>query len=213
MARGGTTLLTVAGTGSVVEVELAAGRLGCPGCSSRLGGWGHARERQVRTVEGWCWVRPRRAKCSACGVTHVLLPVLCLLRRMYSAEVIMAALVAKATSGAGWRRVAAMVGAPGATVRGWLRRFAARAERARVFFTRAGLATGIDLAPAGPAGSAIGDALAALGLLVAAVRQRFAAGGAPPGPGLAGLTAEDVSGWQVACATSGGRLLAPGWPS
>jgi uncharacterized protein DUF6431 len=208
VARGGTTLLTVAGTGSVVEVELAAGRLGCPGCSSRLAGWGHARARQVHTVDGSCWVRPRRARCSGCGVTHVLLPVLCLLRRMYSAEVIMEALVAKATTDAGWRRVAAVVGAPGTTVRGWLRRFAARAEAVRVFFTRAGLATGIDLAPAGPAGSAIGDALAAVGLLVSAVGQRFAAGG--PAPGLAG---EAESGWRVACAASGGRLLAPGWPS
>ena len=125
----------------------------------------------------------------------------------------MAALIAKVASGAGWRRVAVMVDAPGSTVRGWLRRFAARAEEVRVFFTRAGLATGIDLAPAGPAGSAVGDALAALGLLVAAVRQRFPAGGSPPGPGPAGLTGEAGSGWRVACAASGGRLLAPGWPS
>jgi hypothetical protein len=143
----------------------------------------------------------------------VLLPVLCLLRRMYSAEVIMSALVAKATSGAGWRRVAAAVGVPEMTVRGWLRCFAARAEAVRVFFTRAGLATGIDLAPAGPAGSVLADVVAAVGLAVTAVRQRFAAGGPPPagqwpdGPGW-GV----VAAWQVASAASGGRLLAPGWP-
>jgi hypothetical protein len=129
---------------------------------------------------------------------------------MYSAEVIMAALIAKVASGAGWRRVAVMVDAPGSTVRGWLRRFAARAEEVRVFFTRAGLATGIDLAPAGPAGSATGDALAAVGLLVTAVRQRFAAAGDRPGPGP--WSVGSVSSWQVASAASGGRLLAPGWP-
>jgi hypothetical protein len=213
VARGGTTVLTVAGTGSVVEVEFGAGRLCCPGCSSRLAPWGHARLRQVRVVDGWCWVRPRRARCSGCGVTHVLLPVLCLLRRMYSTEVIMSALVAKATSGAGWRRVAVAVGVPEVTVRGWLRCFAARAEAVRVFFTRAGLATGIDLVPAGPAGSAFADAVAAVGLAVAAVRQRFATGGPPlSGQWAVGPGSEVAVGWQVACAASGGRLLAPGWP-
>lgn len=150
VARGGTTVLTVAGTGFVVEVELGAGRLSCPGCSGRLSPWGHARERQVRIAAGWCWVRPRRSRCSGCGGTHVLLPVLCLLRRVYSAEVILSALTAKATSGWGWRRVAALVGVPEMTVRGWLRCFAARAESVRVFFTRAGLSTGIDLCPAAP---------------------------------------------------------------
>jgi hypothetical protein len=125
---------------------------------------------------------------------------------MYSAQVIMAALVAKAASAAGWRQIAAGVGVPGSTVRGWLRRFTARAEVVRVFFTRVGLSTGIDMAPPGPAGSLVGDALAAVGLLVAAARQRFGAGG--DGVRIEG----EVSGWQVASAASGGRLLAPGWP-
>jgi len=133
----------------------------------------------------------------------VLLPVLCLLRRMYSTEIIWSALVAKAASGSagiGWRRIAAQVGVPGTTVRGWLRRFAGRAEAVRVFFTRAGLGVGIDLPAAAATGSLVGDAVAALGLLVAAVRQRFAGSG-PAQPG-----------WQIAGAASGGRLLSPGWP-
>lgn len=200
--------MTVAGTGSVVEAELVAGRLSCPGCAGRLGGWGYASSRQVRVPAGWCWVRPRRARCSGCGVTHVLLPVLCLLRRMYSAEIIWSALVARAASGAGWRRIAAVLGVPGATVRGWLRRFAGRAEGVRVFFTRAGLGAGIDLAAVAPAGSLVGDAVAALGLLVAAVRQRFTGSW----PGLGSGVGQAPPGWQVACAASGGRLLFPGWP-
>lgn len=199
-------LLTVAGTGSVVEFDLVAGRLGCPGCSAPLVAWGYARRREVRTAAGGQWVRPRRSRCSGCRSTHVLLPVFCLLRRMYSAQVIMSALIAKAASGAGWRRVAAEVGVPGSTVRGWLRRFAGRAEVVRVFFTRAGVATGIDVAPPGPAGSLIGDALAAVGLLVTAARQRFAA--VVAGVAVAG----EASSWQVASAASGGRLLSPGWP-
>jgi hypothetical protein len=196
--------MTVAGTGSVVEAELVAGRLSCPDCAGRLGGWGYARSRRVKVPDGWRWVRPRRTRCSSCRITHVLLPVLCLLRRMYSAEIIWSALVAKAASGSGWRQVAEGLGVPGATVRGWLRRFAGRAERVRVFFTRAGLGVGIDLPAVASAGSAVGDAVAAVGLLAAAVRQRFAGSwpqdeGPPPG-------------WQIVCAASGGRLLALGWP-
>jgi hypothetical protein len=46
------------------------------------GGWGHARERVVRGEGGIGWrLRPRRSRCGGCGVTHVLLPVRCLLRR------------------------------------------------------------------------------------------------------------------------------------
>lgn len=195
--------MTVAGTGSVVEAELVSGRLSCPGCAGRLGGWGHALSRRVRVPEGWCWVRPRRTRCRACDVTHVLLPVLCLLRRMYSAEIIWSALVAKAASGTGWRQIADGLGVPGTTVRGWLRRFAGRAEAVRVFFTRSGLGVGIDLPAVAPTGSRFGDAVAALGLLVVAVQQRFTGSGPQDVP---------PPGWQIAGAASGGRLLFPGWP-
>jgi hypothetical protein len=128
---------------------------------------------------------------------------------MYSTQVIMDALIMKVASGGGWRYVADRVGVPGETVRGWLRRFAARAEAVRVFFTRAGVATGTDVVVPGPAGSPIGDALAAVGLLVAAVGQRF---GQRDGVVSQVPIVGAVSGWQVAAAASGGRLLAPGWP-
>src|SRR5450755_5040367 len=59
---------------SVVEADLAAGRLGCPGCAGRLAAWGHARERAVRMLDGVWSLRPRRAYCRACETTHVLLP-------------------------------------------------------------------------------------------------------------------------------------------
>jgi hypothetical protein len=132
----------------------------------------------------------------------VLLPVFCLLRRAYSVAVIGAALAAKAALGLGHRPAAARLGVPPGTVRGWLRRFAARAEAVRVFFTGMAIATGVDVELPGPAGPGIADAVAAVGVLLTAARQRFA------GFGLLGA----VTGWEVAAAVSGGRLLSPGWP-
>ena len=195
-------MLTVAARAAVVESQLESGALGCPGCGGRLAPWGHARVRSVRGLGGGEWVRPRRSRCAGCRATHVLLPVFCLLRRAYSVAVIGAALAGKAALGLGHRRVAMLLGVPPGTVRGWLRRFAARAEAVRVFFTGLAIATGVDVAPPGPAGSGIADAVAAVGALLTATRQRFA------GSGLVGA----VTGWEVASAASGGRLLSPGWP-
>jgi hypothetical protein len=127
-----------AGRGSdarVVKRRLAAGRLRCPGCSGRLTGWGHARLRVVRRASGIGWrLRPRRSRCSACGVTHVLLPVSCLLRRADAVAVIWAALAGKA-SGLGRRPVARLLGRPESTVRDWLARFCSRSELIRGVFT------------------------------------------------------------------------------
>jgi hypothetical protein len=64
-----------------------------------------------------------------------LLPVFALVRRHDVVEVIGAALVAGA-GGAGHRRIAAELARPEETVRGWLRRFAARATEIREHFTR-----------------------------------------------------------------------------
>lgn len=78
-----------------VESRLAAGGIGCPGCGAGLlGGWEYARPRVIAGTD--TRVRPRRARCRSCGVTHVLLPVSLLLRRAYLAELVFAALVAKA---------------------------------------------------------------------------------------------------------------------
>jgi len=64
---------------------------------------------------------PRRAVCTGCGRTHVLLPASVLLRRADAVTVIGAALLAR-VSGCGHRRAADRVGRPPSTVRGWLRR-------------------------------------------------------------------------------------------
>lgn len=181
-----------------VEGQLAAGVLCCPSCQGRLAGWGWARPRLVRGERGRRWlVRPRRTRCSGCAATHVLLPVGVLVRRADTVGVVGRALVAKA-SGLGARPAAAVVDRPLGTVKGWLRRFAGRAEQVRVWFT--GLLVAVAPDPVVPqgAGSVFADAVAAIAAAAWAVADRFAL--------------RMVTVWQVACAVSGGRLLSPDWP-
>ena len=143
-------------------------------------------------------VRPRRARCIGCGVTHVLLPVQWLLRRADTVVVIGAALTAKA-AGVGFRRIAGWLGRPPETVRGWLRRFSARAEMLRRLFTVLLRAMAADPVIPAPAGGAWADALAVIDAAVTAAITRFGVLGVPS--------------WGWVSAMSGGRLLAPGWPA
>lgn len=132
-------------------------------------------------------------------MTHVLLPVSGLSRRADVVEVIGAALQMKA-AGAGHRRIADRLGRPHSTVRGWLRRFAARAALVAGVFTSHLVALADDpsvVLPA-PAASVFGDAVAAVIAASVAVRVRFPMVAAPV--------------WRVASAVSRGLLLAPGWP-
>jgi hypothetical protein len=151
------------------------------------------------------WLRPRRSRCTGCGATHVLLPVLVLARRADTAAVIGAGLAAKA-AGLGHRRIAARLGRPAETVRGWLRRFAARVEQVRVVFTGWCRALSPDPVLPDPAGSAWADALAAITAAGWALAARFDTG-PEVGPEVGGAPV-----WEVAVGVSGGRLLAPGWP-
>ena len=119
-----------------------------------------------------------------------------LLRRRDLAEVIGAALAAKAF-GVGHRRVAIAVGVPVSTVRGWLRRFAVNAEAIRVWFTV--LAHGMDplLAVVVSTASSLGDAVEAIAVAARAASLRLA----------------PVKPWSFASAASAGRLLSnTGWP-
>jgi len=192
-------LVTVEADQVRVESRLAAGEVFCPACAGVLAPWGWARRRVVRGVGA---LRPRRAWCGQCLVTHVLLPVTVLLRRADAVAVIGAGLVARA-AGHGHRRVATWLGVPAATVRGWLRRMAARVESVRVHFTVVARLVGVDLAVPATLGSPWPDMVAALGAATAAVTARF---------GPAGVVGP-VTAWQVAVASSGSRLLAPGWPA
>jgi hypothetical protein len=194
--------VTVEADPVLVETRLAGGRLACPaaGCSEVLRPWGWARPRGVHGVAGP--LRPRRARCGSCLVTHVLLPVTVLLRRAYAADVIGAAVAARA-AGVGHRPVAALLRAPAATVRGWLRRLAGRLGAARVVLLQVAVRAGVDVSVPVALGCPWRDLLAALEAAAGAVTGRFGAVGVL-GP---------VTAWQVAVGCSGGRLLAPGWPA
>ena len=182
-----------------VESRLTGGQIGCPVCPGVLAPWGFARPRGVRGVGP---LRPRRARCAGCLVTHVLLPVTVLLRRADAARVIWAGLLARA-AGHGHRRIGLLLGVPESTVRGWLRRLASRLEAVRVHFTLVARRAGVDLAVPKALGSPWQDLVAAVGAATEAVTGRF---------GTAGVIGP-MTVWQVASASSGGRLLSPGWPT
>ena len=194
-------MLTVNGDRDEVERQLAGGELACPSCGGVLGGWGNGRLRPVRVAEGPdadVVLVPRRSRCRGCGATHVLLPAWCLLRRADAAAVIGAALEA-AAAGDGHRKIAGLLGRAASTVRGWLRRFAGRAEEVRVFFTvllaRTGPGSG-DAGRGGGAGGGGGVGDRGRGVAVAARWPQLG----------------EVPVWAAASAASGGLLLAPGWP-
>jgi hypothetical protein len=124
-------------------------------------------------------------------VTHVLLPATVLLRRCDPVGVIGWALLLRA-AGKGLRPIARLLGVPRSTLRGWLDRFAARAERIRVHFVRWLVWLAGDVARVALSGSVVGDAVTAIA----------AAADADAAVGLTGLDR-----WEFAAAATGGRVL------
>jgi Domain of unknown function (DUF6431) len=179
-----------------VEADLVGGLLCCPSCRGVLGPWGHGRRRVLRCWSGDRWMRPRRARCRGCAGTHVLLPDVALLRRQDEIAVIGAAIEAK-VAGWGYRRIAGRLAVHADTVRGWLRRFAERAELVRALFTRCAVALDPELGSVLPAGNGVADALEAIAVAARAWVLRF-------GPGDA---------WRIASVLSGGVLLATRVPA
>lgn len=192
-------MITVEADQVRVELRLVAGQVDCPDCPGTLRPWGWARPRGVHGIAEV--LRPRRARCPGCGVTHVLLPVTVLLRRAYAIEVIGAALLARAT-GSGHRTIGERLGVPASTVRGWLRVLGARLEPVRLHLLQVAHRAGVDQPVPEALGSPWRDVFAALGAATVAVTGRF---------GTLGVLGP-VTAWQVAAACSAGRLLAPGWP-
>jgi Domain of unknown function (DUF6431)/Homeodomain-like domain len=183
-------MLMVGVVAAEVEAELRGGLLSCPSCRGVLGPWGHARERVLRCSLGDRWLRPRRARCRGCAGTHVLLPDVALLRRRDEVSVIGAAIEAK-VAGEGYRRIAGRLGVPADTVRGWLRRFAERAELVRGLFTRWAVALDPEIGAVLPAGSGVADALEAIAVAARAWVLRFGSG----------------DPWRIVSRLSGGVLL------
>jgi hypothetical protein len=183
---------------------LADGLLACPDCGGVLSGWGRTRPRSLRRVSGVEErLRLRRAICpvrgvGGCGRSHVLLPALMLERRLDEVEAIWSVLRAR-VDGLGWRRLVAVVGRPASTVRGWVARAVARAGLIRDRFTEVehllARTAGEDMDRVVPAGDALRDAVAQVGVVVAALRRTR------------GLAVRAVSPAQVVAVLSGGLLL------
>jgi hypothetical protein len=102
----------------------------------------------------------------------VLLAEVCFSRRQDEVEVIGAAIEAH-VGGEGHRPIAARLGVPAGTVRGWLRRFEANAEQIRGLFTRCAVALDLMLGPIVPAGGGAADALEAIAVAGRAWVLRF----------------------------------------
>lgn len=187
-------MLIVCADEARVEVELVGGLLGCPSCRGVLGPWGHARARVLRCLAGDRVLRPRRAKCRGCAGTHVLLADIALLRRQDEVAVIGAAIEARASGEACWR-IAARLGLPAGTVRGWLRRFVVRASEIRTLFTRWAVVLDPELGPILPAGGTVADALEAIAVAARAWVLRF-------GPGRVWSLVSVLSAGGLLCNTS-----------
>lgn len=177
----------------VVEARLLAGEIVCPLCAGELRPWGFARRRRLRDGDRPVPVRPRRSRCRGCLVTHVLLPVIALLRRRDLAVVIGRAVQAHFAEGVSQEAVAEQAGVHPDVARRWLRRFASNAAVLQAGFVA--LAHSLDplLGPVAAQGSPGRDALEAIGVAAAAATRRL-------GPA--------SSLWSFVAGATGGRLLA-----
>jgi hypothetical protein len=187
-------MLTVGKDVREVERKLRAGQFSCPGCGGRLAPWSHGRPRVVFGTGALRWrLRPRRARCAGCRVTHVLLPASVLARRRDEVGVIGAALEL-AAGGASCAAIARSLGRPVGLVRGWVGRLARRAGQVRAVFTVLVVALDPDPPPIGPEASPLADAVAAITAAAVAFTHRFLV---------------VVSPWELASAVTAGSLLAP----
>jgi len=176
--------------------ELLAGTLPCSRCSAPLRSWGYARPRSLRLSCGaHVSLRPRRARCRTCSVTHVLLPAFAPPRSAYAMEVVGQVLVGGA-QGLSHRTIAADLGLPADTVRGWIRKVNGRAEWLRTTATAAAhmFDSMFDPLPPTQTRSPLAEAISALGAAAAAARRVFGPIATP---------------WELLAAITQGHLLAP----
>ena len=174
--------------------QLRAGQLCCTRCGGPLAPWGYARPRKLRGVAGTAVeLKPRRARCRSCKSAHVVLPGWCLPRRRDTAQVVVGALVAKA-SGAGHRKIANCLGLPPTTVRGWVRAATSAASYVARVALQVAFAADARLGSVAPRPTPLASAMEALGLAASALMRAL------------GPVAEP---WDIVVAVSGGRLLGP----
>lgn len=196
MLRGVARVMMVEADVGRVEARLGAGGYVCDACGvGRLRRWGFARRRLLRDRGRVLAVRPRRARCASCLVTHVLLPTVALLRRRDLAEVIGEALHARFVERKSRAEVTSGARVPRDTARGWLRRFAARAPEIRELFTTWAYHFDAGLGAIEARGSPQADALEAIGVAAAAATRRL-------GPSPLWSFVAGVSGGLLLCNTS-----------
>lgn len=148
-------------------------KLRCPDCDQALRPWGHARERTIRELgRAPATVRPDRALCTGCRVSHVVLDAGLLPRRAYAAGLIGQALVSAAL-GSGHRPVARDLAVPAGTVRGWIRGARRSAPQLRAAGIRAVVAFDPDALPARVRPDELGCALEVLGAAAMVLGDRF----------------------------------------
>ena len=175
-----------AALGKTLEVP----RPDCPSCARAMTFWsGYVRP--VRVLGRVVRLFVRRARCGPCGTTHALLPAFVLRKRVDVVEVVGEAITAVVEGRCGVRPVAAALGVPHATARGWIRRFVARAGELTLAFAALGLELG---------GTSAGSAPAPKRALIA-LSEAFRAASTLPGWALLGR-------WRFCSAVSGGSLIA-----
>jgi transposase-like protein len=218
---------------------LRAGLLRCPDCRAALRPWATARSRTVRLPGGGqTRLTPDRARCAGCLRSHVLLPAQVVPRRAYSADVIGASLLA-AARGTSRASTAADLGVPAGTLRDWLR--AARrgatalVARAAQAATHLGVSIYDHRSTGSWLGSALAEALDALGVAARALAHSTALAPTRSADGASGIdylglldsghrhrlheqlrvaaeaaSLATVPAWHLANIITGGRLLTSG---
>ena len=171
--------------------ELEVPRPVCPACLGSMTFWS-GYTRSLRTGERCVRVWVPRARCGPCRTTHALLPAFVVLRRLDTVETIGAVLDGVVDGPHGVRPVAKRLDVPHTTARGWLRRFAERAEQLAVAFAALAVDLGGEIL-----GSVADLARWALEAMRAASDAAF---------GLPGWQA--LGHWRFVTAVIGGRLLA-----
>jgi hypothetical protein len=180
---------------AAARLALVRRALSCPDCGGALRPWGRARPRTVRDVgEGVLTIRPDRARCTACQATHVVLPVPLLPHRAYTVRFVGQALVA-AAYGRGHRLIAAELGMPPDTVRGWVRRARQGAQQLRALGIQAVVALDPEALPTRVLGDELAHALEALVAAAVVAGKRFRVRG--------------VDLWSQIAVLTRGQLLAP----
>jgi len=171
--------------------ELEIPRPVCPDCSGTMTFWS-GYTRSLRTGDRCVRVWVPRARCGPCRTTHAVLRAFVVLRRLDTVETIGAVLDGVVNGPLGVRPVAKRLDVPHTTARGWLRRFAERAEQLAVAF--AALSVELGGVVLGPVADVARRALQAM---TAASDAAFSL------PGW-----EALGRWRFVSCVVGGRLLA-----